>query len=242
NLGNDTIDGGSGQDTLTFVNSASAITATIANESGTVTGEGTDTFDEIEHVIASSQADTLTDGAGTVTINAGAGNDTIFAGTGDDVYDGDTGTDILDYSNITGGVSVDLSNNTATLGAGNDVIRDIEHVIGTSAADTMQAKDGESITLDGAGGDDSIIGMNGDDSIRGGTGNDTIEGGSGNDTLFGEDGDDIITGGAGNDVIRGGIGSDTIEGGEGDDALYGEGGSDDWVSYSQATGGVTVSL
>ncbi|CAN0273590.1 unnamed protein product, partial [Chrysoparadoxa australica] len=206
NLGDDTIDGGSGQDTLTFVNSASAITATIANESGTVTGEGTDTFDEIEHVIASNQADTLTDGAGSVTINAGSGNDTIFAGTGDDVYDGDTGRDILDYSNITGGVSVDLSNDTATLGAGNDVIRDIEHVIGTSAADTLLAKDGESITLDGAAGDDSIIGMNGDDSLIGGSGNDTING---------ADGADSITGNAGADSILGGAGTDTIDGGTG---------------------------
>ena len=163
NLGNDTIDGGAGQDTLTFVNSATAITATIANESGSVTGEGSDTFDEIGHVMASEQADTLTDGAGSVTINAGAGNDTIFAGTGDDVYDGDAGADILNYSNITDAVTVDLSNDTATAGAGNDVIRDIEHVIGTSSDDSLTAKDGESITLDGAAGAASILGLDGAD-------------------------------------------------------------------------------
>jgi Ca2+-binding RTX toxin-like protein len=62
-----------------------------------------------------------------------------------------------------------------------------------------------------------------DDTLRGAGGNDQLLGGNGDDTLFGD---------ADNDTLLGGLGNDVLEGGSGFD----------YVSYANATTGVTVLL
>jgi Ca2+-binding RTX toxin-like protein len=57
--------------------------------------------------------------------------------------------------------------------------------------------------------------------ISSGGESDTVVGGSGNDTIQGDNGSDILTGGAGVDLIQGGKGLDTLDGGAGSDAVYG---------------------
>jgi hypothetical protein len=69
------------------------------------------------------------------------------------------------------------------------------------------------VSIDGAGGADTIIGSDLDDLIFGGPEADEIDGGRGNDRIFGLDGDDTIRGGSGDDTITGGRGADTIFGG-----------------------------
>jgi hypothetical protein len=64
-------------------------------------------------------------------------------------------------------------------------------------------------------------------SINGGGGNDTIMGGAEQDVISGDGGDDYINGGAGNDSIRGQAGNDTLIGGDGNDFLDGRRGRDD---------------
>ena len=103
--------------------------------------------------------------------------------------------------------------------------------------------------IQGAGGDDSVLGDLGDDvivagagedTVRGGMGNDSILGNSGNDSIYGNEGDDTILGGAGNDSIYGETGNDYVSGGVGDDSLEGNEGADtiiggagnDWVRGS----------
>jgi Ca2+-binding RTX toxin-like protein len=79
-----------------------------------------------------------------------------------------------------------------------------------------------------------INGLDGNDTITasaqtravtayGGAGNDTITGGTGNDSLYGEGGDDVLRGNAGKDLLSGGDGTDT-------------------VSYSEKSGGVTITF
>ncbi len=90
--------------------------------------------------------------------------------------------------------------------------------------------------LNGAAGDDYIIGGKDDDILEGGDGDDELHGVDGNDTLRGGDGDDYIVGGKGNDILEGGDGDDRLDGGVGRDILFGEGGRDTFVIAPQQAG------
>ncbi|GAB6053894.1 hypothetical protein JCM17960_27140 [Magnetospira thiophila] len=76
--------------------------------------------------------------------------------------------------------------------------------------------------VNGAAGDDTLIGGLGNDTVNGAAGDDTLIGGAGNDWLDGGVGDDqFLVSGAndGFDFLTGGLGSDTLLGGDGDDTL-----------------------
>ncbi len=113
---------------------------------------------------------------------------------------------------------------------------------GTEGDDTIFGTEGETNTIFGNGGNDSLVGSDfqdpnappfggvgregqGGDFIRGGRGDDTIIGGGGDDMLQGPDGalvnggNNLIEGGDGNDFLRGGDGIDTINGGAGFDRI-----------------------
>lgn len=87
--------------------------------------------------------------------------------------------------------------------------------------------------LDGAGGDDRLVGGTGKDTIRGGAGEDTLlgdEGGLGGaDLMDGGDGNDEFNGNSGDDTLRGDGGADTLNGGAGNDQLTGGSGADLFV-------------
>lgn len=125
---------------------------------------------------------------------------------------------------------------------GNDLVWDLSSIEiethGTSGNDAYLS--GHDIgdassndTIYGYAGDDNINGGNGDDLLYGGDGNDTIYTGSGYDIAHGDDGDDYMTGAdhatvygdAGDDSLHNGSGPGTslvsLYGGEGTDALYG---------------------
>ena len=113
------------------------------------------------------------------------------------------------------------------------------HITGTSAADNLVAS-AQNDTVDGAAGDDHIVGSSSTtnalghyieaDVYMGGAGSDTIEGGDGNDHIYGNelttvagsiDGADSLSGGSGMDYLQGNAGNDTIDGGAGNDRVYG---------------------
>ena len=81
-------------------------------------------------------------------------------------------------------------------------------------------------TIDGADGDDEIYGFGGNDLLIGGSGDDTIDGGAGDDTINGGDGADNLDGGAGFDTIDGGAGGDYISDYQGGASILGGAGSD----------------
>lgn len=189
--GHDTIEGGGGDDTL-------------------IGGTGNDTLR------GGGGSDTLEGGTGHDTVEGGSGSDLIIGGTGNDDIDGGAGFDTLDYSAASGALNVDLANQTAS-GMGSDTVRNIERVVGGSAADTITGDDQANELIGGAG-DDTLSGGGGDDLIEGGEGDDTLVGGAGSDTLRGGSGDDAFIA----DQF------DTIEGGAGQDS----------VNFSQATGAV----
>nr|WP_281403119.1 hypothetical protein [Sulfitobacter aestuariivivens] len=175
-------------------------------------------------------------------IYAGGGDDTIIASTGLDIYDGGLGVDLVDFSGLTTEAGptglvglVFLSevpdgfhpseDDGFAFFVGNGMLEEyasaepisIEHMIGTDYDDRLWVQGaGETVTLEGGAGNDSLDSGLSSAVLMGGPGNDILFAPSqlnapdavGHDTVDGGEGDDIIVGGAGNDLITGGPGAD----------------------------------
>ena len=152
---------------------------------------------------------------------------TLLGGDGDDYFNddenpgeqffGEAGNDFLGlYENLgaSGGSGID----TMSVFTWDDTVvmlPDVENLsrvgTGTSNAITVIGNDlsnridlgdrNTSVTIQGLGGNDTIVGGRDDDSIDGGSGNDSISGGNGDDRLDGGAGTDTLDGGIGNDVL-----------------------------------------
>lgn len=220
--------------------------------------------------------DTLVGRDGVDTLEGGAGNDVLYAGDGlsatgpdgvNDLLTGGTGDDTLiggqavraNYAEAAGAVQVDLAAGTATGADGNDVLIEIDWVLGSAFddeitgnenANQLTGNDGNDLLV-GRGGNDALLGGEGADTLDGGDGADSLVAGLGDDDLSGGDGDDWLRADDGNDTIAGGAGSDSLFGGAGDDVLMGGSGTRDVIdggdgidlaSYSDATSAVNVDL
>jgi VCBS repeat-containing protein len=189
-IGNgDTMDGGAGsEDLLDFSDGTVAVNFTLVQSAGSTSianntgGLGqNDTYQNIEGVIGTGLADTLTGSASNDIIRGGAGNDTL---------DGAGGAgDLLDFSDGTAGLTFTLTQSSSTTsfnasaaGLGTDGYKNFEGVIGTAFSDTITGS-ASNDQLRGGGGNDVINGLAGDDRIVGGTGADILTGGADNDTF-----------------------------------------------------------
>lgn len=165
-----TIDGGAGDDTLSFHGASTAIFLSL--------GSGDGSFSSIENLIGSGHNDELSGDTNNNTIHGDDGNDTLSGGSygaqeadGDDHLYGEGGDD-----NISGGGGSD----TIYGGDGNDTL----------------SGGGYALEYDG---DDKIYGGAGNDTLYAGgqsgenLGTVILDGGTGNDTFFGADGTDIVT-------------------------------------------------
>lgn len=122
------------------------------------------------------------------TITGSSINDIIEGGAGADILNGGAngaGGDTVSFANMSGasGVTVDMGVTTAqTVGGDGDTISNFENIIGSVFADTIAASSAGG-TIDGAGGDDTIIlrgtGGTAPTAIHGGTDMDTIQFGIG---------------------------------------------------------------
>jgi Ca2+-binding RTX toxin-like protein len=178
--------GEGGNDTLTTGAGFDAVDGGAGNDSIS-TGAGNDS------VNGNLGDDTIRDAAGDDTYNGGAGDDTFVVDAvpaGADTYRGGDGFDTVTYAARTTPVHVAICNthegfpgDAATPPENDNLgISDIEHVIGGSANDTLQANCGIPVTLDGGPGDDALK-ANASDAA-------TLIGGSGADTLTGRNGPD----------------------------------------------------
>ncbi|CAN7396045.1 beta strand repeat-containing protein [Caulobacter sp. LjRoot300] len=132
-------------------------------------------------LFAGAAGSTLRGGAGADTLVSGAGDDTLY-GYGAAGADAATITDTVDYRDATAAVAVALNAGSATGGGGNDTLIGIRNVTGSAFNDTMTARfDGSK--LDGAAGDDVLVGLGEADVLWGGLGADTLTGGGGADTF-----------------------------------------------------------
>jgi hypothetical protein len=174
-----TLNGGSGNDTLTGGNSTTALNG----------GDGNDA---------------LNAGTGAETLSGGNGNDTISPGNATDTVSGGAGIDQVFYSDNnfvlgTGGASnsiVATPVNVSLDGVANDGYAGNNSNIGTDVED-VTVGDGDSCT--GA----TIPCAYGAATLTGDSGPNALAGGSGDDTLTGGGGGDFLSGNAGNNTLNG---------------------------------------
>ena len=80
--------------------------------------------------------DKLIGRGGNDILNGGDGNDTLDGGLGNDTLDGGAGINTASFNHFPHPVTVNLAKGTAT-GQGNDVLRNIQNVIGSDLNDTI---------------------------------------------------------------------------------------------------------
>ncbi|HJU57578.1 MAG TPA: calcium-binding protein [Actinomycetota bacterium] len=253
NDGNDVVEGNGGSDTMSWSTATGPIT--VDSAAGTSTGQGDDSWTEIELVDGSPSVDDLLDFSNEeagVTANLCTG--VVGATSFSEVTVADAGV---------GDVAGETPLCTATF----------EHLTGSAGNDALTGDSGQN-TLRGADGNDALSGLAGNDRLMGGLGNDVFTGGLGADTVsyaeseagvtvdlslgfatgegddsfgdvveivVGSSSADNITGGpfagggtvnftfrgrGGNDTLTGFNGNDTLKGGGGKDVLRGAGGDD----------------
>ncbi|HTW94656.1 MAG TPA: FG-GAP-like repeat-containing protein [Tepidisphaeraceae bacterium] len=128
-----------------------------------------------------------------------------------------TGTSFADTANVSmsgSNVIVTIDNVSQTLSA----VAGIDLALGGGDDSINVAADVPPTTVQGAGGDDSIVVLNNGDSVRGGGGDDYLVADGSSETAVGGAGDDTIASGAQNSQLFGGPGDDVFlnTGGTGD--------------------------
>jgi|GEM_PF-3423275 len=247
--GNDTIDAGAFNSSVTLVGDGGGDNLLIGSAAG-------------DSIYGGTGSETILGNAGNDTISGGGGADSILGGVGDDDIRVSTAAAMLAVATISGGAdndtlkltsqnqNVDDRNfakvdsivtfqvadgvgSTVSIGSsgGNADASGIGFLFGGNGSDTLTGYTDQATTISGNDGNDSIIGGTATDSLLGGVGNDTIAGaggsdivlgGAGNDSLFGHtSGAASLSGGDDDDTIVGNGSSDTLDGGAGADSLFG---------------------
>jgi Ca2+-binding RTX toxin-like protein len=202
------VDGGGGNDTL-----SGAIEGTDETFVGGPGNDGASGYGGADHLDGGPGDDGLSGGGGSDTVLGGEGTDKVSGEGGGssvdaDVVDGGPGYDTIEHDWSTVGregrglvdVSLDGGGADGYAGEGDDV-RGIEKLsahtggtyTGTDAKEELYVG-GDTTTVAGRGGDDTIYTSYGKDDI---------DGGAGSDTIRGYDGDDHIVGGPGADTLIG---------------------------------------
>ena len=253
----DNMDGGAGNDTVSYRNSRAGVEISLATESEqsdstTDSYADGDTLKNIENLTGSRYDDTLTGSGEANTLEGGSGDDTLDGGGGNDTLEGGRGDDTL-----TGGGGEDTF--IIGRGDGKDTINfnSREDKIDLTAFTNIESI--SDLTKDTAGGnlridlsssqDITLVGISdvtADDfifyrrSFMGNDGNNSLTGNSKDNVLIGGKGNDRLDGRGGNDKLYGGDGDDTLRGGDGMDELNGGKGSDLFLIKYYEKGAVTI--
>ena len=239
--GADLLVGGSGADTLLGGDGNDSVSGGAGND----TIEGGEGVDSLAGGLGD---DWIYGGTGNDVISGDGGSDILLGDEGDDAFlfavgepggstqvYGGAGTDTIILRG--GGASIDLSINGGSAGGvaiSTNLIENIQFDgsvdsgggarlgIG-SAGNNVIAAVGilASVTFEGRGGDDLLIGGGGADSLLGGDGADTLNGAGGNDSLNGGDGTDtaLFTGNRSAYTITLSAGVTTVTGPDGTDSV-----------------------
>lgn len=246
--GNDVIDGGAGNDSLTGQGGSDQIYGGVGNDS--LWGDDIDVrFTPYanhgsDYLYGGDGADEATGGGGDDTLIGGEGNDQLIADWnpaklpgehhGSDVLEGGNGADYLEGGGrddtLLGGIGDDMLWGDAALAGLTSAHTGADYLDGGDGTDAIVGG-GKSDTLYGASGNDSLFG-DGAGTAADDQGDDLIDGGAGNDTLEGAGGADALSAGAGNDLLEGGDGNDTLVGGAGTDVMRGGDGDDTYLVFA----------
>jgi Ca2+-binding RTX toxin-like protein len=231
--GQDTVDGGAGNDLLILdysSNNISGINSSISsNGNGGFNGNYKEnrglyylddqvSFSNIERfqITGTALGDSIVTGGGNDTINGDGGDDTIYAGGGNDTINGDGGDDTIyagdDNDTINGGAGDDTITagtgiNIIDGGDGIDTLTDANFSSATAAI-TINDSNNPTITVpDGT----SVTNIEKFINVSTGSGNDLIS--------FTQRLNNTVSTGDGDDTINAGLGQDTVDGGAGNDLL-----------------------
>jgi M6 family metalloprotease-like protein/uncharacterized repeat protein (TIGR01451 family) len=139
----------------------------------------------------------------------GDGNDVFVQdeyANGGDLLSGEAGYDTVNYSEryLSLHVTLDgIPDDGDARGEGDNVVDDVEVVLGGTADDTLVGAAGDE-RLVGSEGRDRLLGADGWDVLEGGAGDDDVDGGDGNDSIREGDaanGADMLVGGPGIDLV-----------------------------------------
>jgi len=232
--GPDALIGGNGEDTATYNASSMGVVVNLATGTGSGGDAQGDTLSQIENLIGSALADTLTGDDADNKLTGGLGADQLIGGGG---------SDTTIYSGSSAAVQVNLTTGAGLGGeAAGDTYASIENIVGSRFADTLTGDASDNV-IEGGAGPDALLGEGGSDtasyasssaavrfdltsgqasggdaegdtfssieSVIGSGFSDTLIGDSHANTLNGGDGDDLLTGRAGADRLIGGGGIDT---------------------------------
>ncbi|QJB56188.1 FecR domain-containing protein [Pseudodesulfovibrio sp. zrk46] len=274
-LGNDSINGGDNDeaerefDIADYMNSSQGIYADLTSNSvngwdGSTTvsgGDGSDVLNNIEGVRGTAYADKFVGDNTWANVFVDAGGSDIIDGNSVYDYTTDLGFDIVSYEFAGQGIITSMNGQagTVTLGGDVDTLTDIDLIIGTDYADTLNGGAGEQEFMPGLG-NDTVDGL--ETTLAGANGEDwdnvtywdledamsfTFDGtkwvaantGAGfTDHLYniesieGTEGDDTFIGGSDDDEFAGWKGADSFVGGGGFNT----------VSYSSTALGVGVAV
>ena len=225
--GADRLDGGPGMDWTSYRGSNTGVAVNLAERTLTGGHAAGDVLVNVENIIGSAYADALTGDDGANSLEGGAGADRLAGGAGEDsasythsnagvvvrLHSGEVRGGDAEGDTFTAMVTVEYTGSDGT--TQQETVPDIEHLVGSTHADTL-AGDSRANRLIGGAGNDRLYGGPGG-------GDDVMEGGPGEDALYGGTGDDVMEGGADADTLRGGPGVDT-------------------ASYAQSDAGVEIRL
>lgn len=243
--GAENFNGGTGTDTVSYAASTAAVNVNLTTGVGSGGYASGDVLSNVERVVGTAYADTLTSSASNHTVEGGAGDD-LYIWSGGTVVEAvgggiDTVQTTVTSVNLQANVERLVYTGTAAfIGNGN---ADNNEIIGGVGADTLNGGLGDDI-LRGGDGDDILIGGAGADQLFGGNGTDTVRyqtavkvdlatgantGDAVGDTF---DGVEIIQGSTFDDIFVSGAGADRLDGNTGTDIL----------SYAASTAGVNVNI
>jgi Ca2+-binding RTX toxin-like protein len=237
--GNNIINGGHGNDFVSYSSATGSVTINL--QGGLVTGAaGFDTLISIENAIGSNFSDTIFGNSFNNVIASGAGDDTILASLGSDVIDGGFGLDTVNYSKVTGPITLGAFGVVTKSPGVTDQLNSVEVIVATTSAQdtidlsgaTAPAALNTTVNLSGtfnnvkvnlsSGGAINLSALEFENVIGSGVA-DIVTGNSLANNISGNSGNDVISGGFGNDIIAGGAGNDTLSGGgDNDFFVFGE--------------------
>ncbi|TAN65289.1 MAG: calcium-binding protein [Methylobacter sp.] len=191
NSGDNSVDGGSGTDTLSYQYGATAGVSVSLTASGAqaTTGSGSDTISNFDNLTGSRYSDSLTGTSGNNVLTGGMGNDTLTSLAGVDTLDGGTGNDTYVVSTTTSKTFVDSAGIDTLQSGGTATIANfsfLENLTLTAAGSGTGNSGNNTLTSTITSGATTLDGGAGSDILKGGTGTstDTLKGGLGNDTYL----------------------------------------------------------
>ena len=150
-----------GVNTLSFATSAGPVVVDLGH--GTATGDGVQSFTNIQQVVGSAFGDSLTGGASTLAMSGGTGGADTFDGGGggtsahpETITGSASGDNTLTFAAAPGGVTVDLTLGYATGSYGFETLSAIQSVIGSGSSDSLTGSAGTRHLSGGTGGNDTF--------------------------------------------------------------------------------------